>query len=180
MTDRSEEMARRTADARFRVGRNAVSSALQRLLGDVAARPIEDRDRAAALTAEFWSSLRAAEPHDWEFIVHEWPTDDREAVSALLHRFSAHLGSRPVWLTLGAREPQAVAIASDSTLDNPIGFAALSDNELRLLDRDTAAGLWLGQHSHHGSSSTSFTWELNVWGEPWVTAAHATFRDAAG
>jgi len=179
-SDRSEELSRRAAATRFRLAHQALTDGLSRLLGASAGTAISDRERAASIAAEFWAGLHAAEPNDWAFVAREWSDGERDRISDVLHRLNAYLGPRSVWLSSGAREPQALALTSDLVLDNPFGFAALADSEVRLLDQETGAGMWLGRHTHTGLSATRFTWELNVWGEPWLSAATRTFREAAG
>jgi hypothetical protein len=96
-----------------------------------------------------------------------------------VHRVGAYVGARPAWLVVPGREPQAVALTSDVVLDNPLGFAALADFELVLLDQRVPAGLWLGRHTHvPGPGLTRYSWELEVWGaEPWLSAATRALRE---
>jgi hypothetical protein len=70
-----------------------------------------------------------------------------------------------------------VELGSDAVLDNPLGFAAAGIGALRLLDRELPAGLWLVRRSHHyGPSTIRYRWELDVWGEPWLSAATRALR----
>lgn len=153
--------------------------ALRRLLGPRAApEPLADADRAAALAAEARAGHRAAEEHGWALVRRGWPSDARDAVAALVHAVSAHLGARPVWLVVPGREPQIAPVSSDAVLDNPLGFAALGDSEMVLLDQAVPAGLWLGRHSYHYPDEVRYAWELEVWGaEPWLSAATRAMRE---
>jgi hypothetical protein len=68
-------------------------------------------------------------------------------------------------------------VDSEAVLDNPVGFAAAADHELRLLDQELPAGLLLDRRSHvHGPDVVRYTWELEVWGEPWLSAATRALR----
>ena len=177
MTERSDEIARRGSDGRFRRRRAELVEALRGLLGPrAAAAPIADADRAAAVAAEARASNRAAGQHEWAMVRREWPRDDRVAVVDLLHAASTHMGPRAVWLILPGREPQVVRVSSDAVLDNPLGFAALADFELLLLDGGVPAGLWLLRHSRVHPTATTYTWELEVWGEPWLSATTRAIR----
>jgi hypothetical protein len=174
----SADEARRASDARFQQRREELVEALRSLLGThAAAAPLPDADRAAALAAEARASHRTAGEHEWGVARREWTRDDRGAVVALLHIVRAHLGPRPVWLIVPGREPQAVVADSDAVLDNPLGFAALADFELVLLDQQLPAGLWLLRHSHGHPDATTHGWELEVWGEPWLSATTRAMRE---
>ena len=73
-------------------------------------------------------------------------------------------------------ERQAVPLESDAALDNPLGFASLAGHELWLLDREPA-GLSLVRHSHRvGPNAVRGMWELEVWGEPWLSVATCALR----
>lgn len=179
MTDRSDEIARRASDNRFRRGREALSGALERLLGLAqAAEPLRDADRAAGIAAEALAGHRAAEEHAWAIVRRTWSVDDRTAVVALVHAISTNVGDRSAWFIVPDREPQVVAISSEVVLDNPLGFAALADYELVLLDQEMQAGLWLGRlEYHYGRGVTRYGWEVEVWGsEPWLSAAARALR----
>jgi len=178
VTDRPEDSTRRASDNRFRRDREALGTALRSLLGNGAPLPLADADRAAALAAEARAAHRAASEHSWALVQHAWATDDREGVSAVAHALGARIGARPAWLVVPGREPQAVAVAGDAVLDNPLGFAALSeDHELVLLDAALPAGLWLGRQTDVGPPPTRHGWELEVWGtEPWLSAATWALR----
>jgi len=174
MTDDSNESPRRASDARFRQRRAELADALRGLLGSrAAAEPLDDADRAAALAAEAGAAHRAGRRHAWAVVRRRWGGDERAAVAALVHAVSAHVGSRPAWLILPGREPQAVAVESDAVLDNPLGFAALAGGELVLLDQEVPAGVWLA-----GPAAGVGAWELEVWGaEPWLSAATRALRE---
>jgi hypothetical protein len=182
MTDRPDDDVRRASDERFRRGRESLAAALRRLLGAAAAAPLADADRAAAIAAEARAGHRAAADHAWALVRHEWTSDDREGVAAVVHALSALVGSRPAWLVVPGREPQAAAVASDLVLDNPTGFAALSaDHELVLVDAALPAGLWLARHAHEQAGPTRYTWELEAWGaEPWLSATTRALRGRRG
>ena len=161
---------------RFRAERAALADAVAALLGpraDVA--PADDPAQVASLASEFLAAHRAAEPHDWGLVRRAWRAADVTACADTLHRLSHHLGARPVWLVVPGRSPQAVSLASDVVLDNPLGFAALARGPhgpaLQLLDPEVEAGLWLVRHSHHYPGDGGDGWELEVWGEPWLSAA---------
>jgi hypothetical protein len=180
VTDRADENARRASDARFLRRRSVVVESLGALLGpharDVA--PLADADQAAALAAEARASHRAAEPHAWALARRAWSRDERAAVVELLHAINARLGARASWLVLPGWEPQAVALSSDVVLDNPLGFAAAAGFEMMLLDREVPAGMWLLRHSHAGpDGGTAFSWDLEVWGEPWLSATTRALRE---
>ena len=180
MNERPDEIARRASDNRFRRGQEALREALAALLGArYTADILDDADRAAAIAAEARTVHRAAEEHDWTLVRHEWPSDDRTSVVAVLHAVSAHVGTRPLWLVIPDREPQVVGLTSDVVLDNPLGFAAIAGFELVLLDRELPAGLWLGRHSYiRPSEATTYMWELEAWGgEPWLSAATRALRE---
>ena len=82
------------------------------------------------------------------------------------HRLARNLGVRDAWLMAGDRTAQAETLRSDTVLDNPMGFAAVAGHQLRLLDSQVTAGLWLARLSHHFGAEVRFTWELDVFGEP--------------
>ena len=173
----ADESARPASDRRFRQRRAELVESLRSLLGPRSrTEPLADPDRAAALAAEARASHRQAEPSSWAMVRRQWPRDEREGVVNLLHALSELLGPRSVWLVLPGREPQAVGLAADAVLDNPLGFAALTDFEMVLLDQTVPAGLWLLRHSY----PTSSAWELEVWGEPWLSAATRAIREQRG
>ncbi|HKG93040.1 MAG TPA: hypothetical protein VKA84_14145 [Gemmatimonadaceae bacterium] len=166
------------AEQRFRTRRVEFAGALRQLLGARAApEPLADRASAAALAAELAATLEAAEQHDWGVVSREWSAADAEAMAEVMHRLSGNLGARAVWLLTADPEPQGAPLGSDAALDNPLGFAAAGGHELRLLDRELPAGLWLVRHSHHyGPSTIRYRWALEVWGEPWLSAATRALR----
>jgi hypothetical protein len=183
VTDRSDDITRRASDNRFRRDREALNEALAGLLGArLAIEALSDADRAAAIAAEATAGHRAAEDHGWALVRHASPTDDRAALVALLHAIERRLESRAVWLVVPGREPQVVPLTSDVVLDNPLGFAALADFELVLLDQQVPAGLWVGRHVHDaGAGAVAHSWELEVWGaEPWLSAATRALREQGG
>ena len=179
MADRPDDIARRASDNRFRRGRADLGEALATLLGARdAPEPVADADRAAALAAEARSAYRAAESQDWSVVRAEWRSDDRVAVTDLLHAIAAAVGPRPVWLVVPGREPQAVPLTADVVLDNPLGFAALGDHEFTLLDHSVPGGLTLTRHARGSGAETSYTWEAEAWGtEPWLSAATRALRE---
>jgi hypothetical protein len=180
MSDRSEEIARQAAATRFGLRRAELAADLSRLLGrHVRAEPSADPAEGARLTAEFLAGRGAAAPNEWAIVSRHWGGDEADTLTATLHRLSYNLGSRPAWLLTADREPQAVLLQSDAVLDNPLGFAAVATDEVRLLDRDVTAGLWLLRHSHHFRAVAGYTWELNVWGEPWLSATTRALRRLA-
>lgn len=170
--------ARRASDARFRARRAELSDALAALLGPHdASAPVADADHAAALAAEARAAYRAAEQEGWALVRHEWPREAVGAVVALLHAVNERVEARPVWLVVPGREPQAISLPSDAVLDNPMGFAALADFELVLLDHGVPGGITLTGHAHVLGSATD-AWELEAWGaEPWLSAVTRAVRD---
>jgi len=175
--DPAEEGTRNASNRRFHRDRRELIAAIRGLLGPRSrTEPLADADRAAALAAEARASHREAEPSSWALVRHEWGLDEREGVVNLLHAFGELLGPRSVWLILPGREPQAVGLPIDAVLDNPLGFAALSDFEMVLLDQSVPAGLRLLRHSYPISPE----WELEVWGEPWLSAATRAIREQRG
>jgi hypothetical protein len=166
----------------FLARRAELADGLARLLGPRAAASVTlaDAGPAAAVAAELRASHGDAEPHDWALVRHAWPAHEATVCADALHRLARNLGPRPVWLVgMSAHAPaQAAALDSEAVLDNPFGFAALAATddaagtdaaELRLLDRDVAAGLWLTRDAARG-------WELAVWGEPWLSATTRALR----
>lgn len=183
MTDRSDEIARRASNDRFRRAREALVEALRALVGPHAAvEPLTDADRAAALAAEAAAAYRAAQGEGWSIVHREWQSDDRAAVTDLLHVLSAALGARPVWFILPGREPQVVPMSSDLVLDNPLGFAALGDHEFTLLDQVLPAGFTLTRRSYHrGPARTAYAWEVEAWGaDPWLSVTTRALREQQG
>jgi len=175
--DRPEEIARRTAADRFRLRREALAEDLVRLLGRRGrVEPSADLDEGARLTAEFLAGRGAAEPNEWAIVSRHWGADETDALTTILHRLSRNLGARAVWLLTSDHEPHAVPLQVDSALDNPLGFAGLSGHELRLLDRDVPAGLWLRRHTNHFGPAARYSWQLEVWGEPWLSATTRALR----
>ena len=180
MAAERDDDPRRGSDLRFRARRAAVIEELRSLLGTrSSAEVVDDADRAAALAAEARASHRDAEPDSWAIVRRAWEDDDRSAVTYLLHAIGEILEPRATWLILPGREPQAVALPADAILDNPVGFAALSDFELVMLDQRVPAGLWLLRRAR-AQPSTGFSWEMEVWGEPWLSAATRAIRESRG
>ena len=152
-------------------GRAALADALAGLLGPRAALSVADVRTAAEVETELLASHDAAEPDEWALVRRAWPVDAVQECVDTLHRIGRNVGTRDVWLSVPGRTPRAVAVESDAVLDNPIGFAGLAEagrSELRLLDRDVAAGLRLVR----GPSG----WQLAVWGEPWLSATTRALR----
>jgi hypothetical protein len=182
MSGREDELARRGEAERFRLRRAEVAEGLTALLGPRAGvTPLADAAAAAAVESEFAASHEAAEPNEWALVRREWPARDTEALSDTLHRLARNLGARPVWLVVPGRVPQGAVLTSDAVLDNPFGFAALAEGqapELRLLDREVAAGLWLVREGHRMGTVVVQEWSLDVWGEPWLSAATRSLRGA--
>jgi hypothetical protein len=169
-----DETAHRQVSARFHARRAELAGALVGLLGPRAAPAPADAATAAAVAEELSASHRDAEPYDWALVRHAWPAAGAGDCADALHRLARNLGVRAVWLVDGApaAPAQAAPLDSDAVLDNPFGFAALAEGdgpELRLLDRDVAAGLWLTRDVASG-------WELEVWGEPWLSATTRALR----
>jgi hypothetical protein len=180
MKKRPDEVTRREAAERFRARRAELTEALTALLGRrEAVAPVDDLAAAAAVEREFMASCRDAEPHEWAMVRHGWPEDDPTACAETLHALARNLGARPAWLVVPGHPAQAVALPSDAVLDNPFGFAALTERyapELRLLDREVAAGLSLARRAHHMGTIAVYGWALEVWGEPWLSAATRALR----
>jgi hypothetical protein len=184
-----DDLRARLAAERFRRRRDAVGEDLARLVGPrLTVTLLDDAARAAALQAEFLASHRAAEGQEWACVAQEWPAADVVALTDTVHRLARNLRPRAVWLLLPGHEPQAAGIDSDIVLDNPLGFAALGDHDVRLLDRDVPAGLWLARHpqgdvdatdaraGHADARADVHTWSLEVWGEPWLSATTRALR----
>jgi hypothetical protein len=179
MAERPDGDPRRASDGRFGRGRAELGAALRALLGASAPEPLADADRAASVAAEARAAQRDAADHPWAVVRHDWATDDRESVAAVVHAISALVGARPAWLVVPGREPQVVGVASDAVLDNPLGFAALAeDGELMVVDQLLPAGLWLGRHPHPTAAQATTGWGLEAWGtEPWLSAATRALRE---
>jgi hypothetical protein len=186
MTHRSDDSPRAASDRRFHEQQSEIATALRALLGArCCPEPIADPDRAAALAVEARATHRDAEPNSWAVARRQWTCEHRERehrehMVGLLHAISARLGSRPTWLVLPGREPQVVPVPSDAVMDNPLGFAALAGFELLLSDQAVPAGLWLMRHTHGASGASgadAVTWELEVWGEPWLSATTRALRE---
>jgi hypothetical protein len=177
MSDQSAELEARIRANRFRHEQNALAASLRALLGQTAdALEFVNLARADALEAEFLASQRAADDID-SVVEHMWPQGQIDVFVDTVHRVARNVGSRPVWLIIRLTEPQAVAMPNDLPLDNPLGFAAQAARaELRLLDRELPAGLWLLRHSHVYGDRREYSWELSVWGEPWASAASRALR----
>jgi hypothetical protein len=176
--DRPDDIERRGSNVRFRRRRAELVDSLRALLGPRGGvAPLDDADRAAALAVEARASHRAAEPDAWAMARRDWPSDERSDVVTLLHAIGDRLGARDAWLVLPGREPQVVALSSETVLDNPLGFAALADGEMLLLDQNVPAGLWLLRQAHGAGAQLSFSWELELWGEPWLSAATRAMRE---
>ena len=176
--DRSDEIARRAGAQRFRLRRAAIAADLTRLLGPSAPRePLAEAGEASAVAAEFDRAYATTEARAWARVARWWEDAQADDLADTVHRLANNLGAREVWLLIPGPDPQVVPITSDAPLDNPLGFAALGDHELRLLDRHVPAGLWLLRHAYHDPAATSYRWELEVWGtEPWLSAATRAFR----
>ena len=175
----TDDLRARLAAERLRRRRDSVDEEIARLVGPRSpVRLLDDTARAASLHAEFLASFRAAEGQEWACVAQEWPGADVVALVDTVHRLARNLRARGVWLLLGHQEQELAApVDSDAVLDNPLGFAALGDHELRLLDRDVTAGLWLARHSVHiGTAPVEYTWALEVWGEPWLSATTRALR----
>jgi hypothetical protein len=169
--------ARSPSRHRFRQEQSALAAALRALLGQaVDTLEFVGQERAEEIDAEFLQS-RAVEEYGSNVVQQVWPEGAIEAATEVIHRVSRNVGTRPVWLIVPLSEAQAVAMPNDFALDNPLGFAALADSELRLLDRELPAGLWFLRHSHDAETNhVDYTWELSVWGEPWASAATRALR----
>lgn len=168
------------ASERRAIERRALAEDLVRLLGRDAPMPMDDALRADALAREFVASREAALPDEWALVRRTWDGVQEQAVVDTLHRLARNAGAREAWLLVsmppGGAGPHAAAIASELVLDNPLGFAAMADGELRLLDQAVPGGLWLQRHAREQAGGVRFTWELEVWGEPWLSAATRAFR----
>jgi len=173
MTDRSDEIARRAQGNRHRVQSAELIEGIRALIGN-SAKPhiLDDPVAAADIKARAFRGYNVAVGAESGLVRKEWSSDASELIVDLLHAVSAEIGSRPVWWVLSRQEPQAVVVRSDQLLDNPLGFAALDEYSLNILDQDVAGGLLLTRHSHHrGPQDLSYTWELEAWGaEPWLSA----------
>ena len=178
MKERSDEIERRAAALRARRRRDDLTADLRRLLRATTPVDFTHGTDAAALVAEYRSSYDAIESTPSLLVSEAWASDDREAIANSLHRLSHYLGGRPAWLLLPADDPIAVAVTSEDVLDNPFGFAPLDTYQLRILDRELPAGLWLLRHEHHSPDGVMYSWELEVWGEPWTSSATRALREA--
>jgi hypothetical protein len=171
---------RSASRSRFRHEQSALAAALRSLLGQAAdALEFMGPERAGEIDAEFLESHRAADEYGASVVENFWPEAEIEKAVGVIHRLARHVGARPVWLIVPLSDPQAVAMPNELPLDNPLGFAALADSELRLLDHELPAGLWFLRHTHHlATNHVEYTWELSVWGEPWASAATGALRGA--
>ena len=177
MTEQNAESIKRLRANRFRHEQSGLAAALEGLLGTASgALEFVTLDRADALAAEYQYSRRGAADLN-ATVEAAWPQDEIERAVNFIHGLMEYVGTRPAWLIMQLTEPQAVALTSEIVLDNPLGFATLADNEVRLLDRELPAGLCFLRHSHHfGPMLAEYTWELTVWGEPWASAATRALR----
>ena len=178
MTEQDSELILRIRANRFRHEQSGLAAALGTLLGSAAeALDFVTLDRADQLFAEFQYSYNDAKRLDTA-VGRTWPQEDIEHAVNSIHALIEPVGARLVWLIVKLTEPQAIAVPGEVVLDNPLGFAALADREVRLLDRELPAGLWLLRHSHHyGPTHTEYSWELAVWGEPWASATTRALRN---
>ena len=156
--------------------RAALAADLVRLLGRDAPAPLDDPRRAAALEREFRASHDDALPDEWALVGRVWEATEEQALVDTLHRLARNVGARDAWMLWPESGPHAAALASDLVLDNPLGFAAMADGELRLLDQAVPGGLWLRRLVREEEGGVVFSWELEVWGEPWLSAATRAFR----
>ena len=155
-----------------------LSSELTRLLGTrTLIEPLSSAARAAQLDSAFVQAHAETEDLEWARVAHWWEADETDTLVETLHRMSALLGTRLVWLIVGGTEPQVASLVSDKVLDNPLGFGGLAGDDLRLLDQEVPAGIWLTRHTYHGATQTQFRWEFEAWGaEPWLSAATRALR----
>ena len=174
---RKGELEDRITAQRLRSRNAEFVAGLKGLLGS---RPSTVRTANAAeatrLAKEFKAGYESAEPHDWALIKFAWKGADSRDLVEWLHRLSNHLGNRDVWLLDVAEAAQAASIGSEQVLDNPLGFASILDQQVALLDQQVPAGFWLVRHSYHVGESTTYEWELEVWGEPWLSAMTHALR----
>ena len=179
MKERSDEIQRRAAALRAKRKRAELNRDLHRLLGPTASADlVVEGPEAASALSEFRSNYEAVEGVPSLLMHREWQDDEQQEIADLLHRLSTNLGPRPCWLLLSAPNPLRLSVNLDDVLDNPFGFAALESHQLRLVDRKLPAALWLTRHSYHGPSDVTYAWELEVWGEPWWSAANRALGDA--
>lgn len=169
--------ARARADA-FRHEQAGLAAALRGLLGQAAdSLTFLDLEGAGALSAELLASHRAADEYGGSVVERTWPEAEIQLAVDAIHRVARNVGPRPVWFVVPLTAPQCVAVPNDVILDNPLGFAALADRELRLMDQELPAGLWLRRHTRDDATGhADYTWELSVWGEPWASAATRALR----
>lgn len=177
MTEQNAELIQRIRANRFRHEQSGLAASLEGLLGTASgALEFVTLDRADALAAEYQLSQRSAADLN-ATVETTWPQDEIEPAVNFIHALIEHIGARPAWLIVQLTEPQAIALTSEVVLDNPLGFATLGDNEVRLLDRELPAGLAFIRHSHQQESMlTEYTWDLTMWGEPWASAATRALR----
>jgi hypothetical protein len=176
VAERGDESGARIESTRWRREEAALADALGTLLGrDAGAFDFAQAAEAKAVAEEFLASWRTLAGSG--VVERTWPEIEIQPAVDTLHRISRNVGERPVWLIVGLSDPHAVTLASDTVLDNPLGFASLGDRELRLLDHDLPAGLCFIRHSHQrGAAETEYTWELSTWGEPWASATTRALR----
>jgi hypothetical protein len=177
MTEQNAESIQRLRANRLRHEQSGLAASLEGLLGTASgALEFVTLDRADALAAEYQLSQQSAAELD-ATVEATWPQDEIERAVNFIHALIEQVGARPAWLIIQLTEPQAIALTSEVVLDNPLGFATLADNEVRLLDRELPAGLSFIRHSHdHGPMLTEYIWELTTWGEPWASAATRALR----
>lgn len=178
MPDPAAEQAARLRADRFEHEQGALAAALRGLLGHTAdSLTFADIARADALQGEFVASHRAADELAAGVVERVWPEAEIDAAVDTIHRLARNVGPRPVWLIVPLTDSHGVDMPNDLPLDNPLGFAALADSELRLLDRELPAGLWFLRHAPQlATGHFAYRWELSVWGEPWASAATRALR----
>lgn len=178
MRNPEPDLAAHFRDDRFRREEEALADALGGLLGrEARTLSFAERSRADGLAAEFLASRGAHEERGGGVAEEVWGQAQIQLSVDAIHRVSRNLGSRPVWLIVCLSDPHAVTLQSEVVLDNPLGFAALGDRELRVLDYELPAGLWLRRHVQAGAPEASrYSWELTAWGEPWGSATTRALR----
>jgi hypothetical protein len=175
---RENEIRQRVVAQKFRTRNEEFVGELKSLLGS-RSNPLStaDAEEASRLAKEFKAGYESAVPHDWALVKVVWGDAKTPDLVDALNKLSNHLGNREVWLLDLREERQAVALDSEEVLDNPVGFAAVCDQQVALLDRDVPGGFWLVRHSYHVGRAITYEWELEIWGEPWLSAATRTLRD---
>lgn len=122
--------------------------------------------------AERLVTLMTAESTSVPVSRRAWGHDRLVAMCATLHHLSELLGSRPAWLLWPGTPADAARLDTETVLDNPLGFAAMTGGALALVDEGERDGLWLAPRDAAPGlpAALAGAWELEVWGAEWTCA----------